>query len=201
MGTMANELSLGCDCLGQIHYLVLSLNTCGTTFFSQDGSIEFEIRLTGILQVYVAGPNEPAPYATRVAPGINAHFHQHLFSVRIDPMVDGLLNSVIETDVLPATAKNGSPENLAGNAFQVHDHVLSHANEGAPCTHVGRIGRPALAHREREEETPRLWTTGILDRRQGWCDSRLAVAGGLGWLSCDVCTQHVVGHTREGGRA
>ena len=22
MGTMANELSLGCDCLGQIHYLV-----------------------------------------------------------------------------------------------------------------------------------------------------------------------------------
>jgi hypothetical protein len=24
MGTMANELSLGCDCLGQIHYLVLS---------------------------------------------------------------------------------------------------------------------------------------------------------------------------------
>jgi hypothetical protein len=24
MGTMANELSLGCDCLGQIHYLVRS---------------------------------------------------------------------------------------------------------------------------------------------------------------------------------
>ena len=22
MGTMANELALGCDCLGQIHYLV-----------------------------------------------------------------------------------------------------------------------------------------------------------------------------------
>ena len=22
MGTMANELTLGCDCLGQIHYLV-----------------------------------------------------------------------------------------------------------------------------------------------------------------------------------
>lgn len=22
MGTMANELSLGCDCLGEIHYLV-----------------------------------------------------------------------------------------------------------------------------------------------------------------------------------
>ena len=100
-------------------------------YFYQDGSIEFEIRLTGILQVYVAGPNEPAPYATRVASGINAHFHQHLFSVRIDPMVDGLLNSVIETDVLPATAGYGSAENFAGNAFQIHDRVLRRANEGA----------------------------------------------------------------------
>jgi Cu2+-containing amine oxidase len=27
MGTMANELSLGCDCLGQIHYLVWSAAT------------------------------------------------------------------------------------------------------------------------------------------------------------------------------
>ncbi len=100
-------------------------------FFYQDGSIEFEARLTGILQAYVAGPNEPAPYATRVAPGIHAHFHQHLFSVRIDPMVDGLLNSVIETDVLPATAGYGTPENFAGNAFQIHDRVLRRAVDGA----------------------------------------------------------------------
>jgi primary-amine oxidase len=73
-------------------------------FFYQDSSIEFEIRLTGILQVHVADPNEPAPYATRVAPGINANFHQHLFSVRNDPMVGGLLNSVVETDLLSAIA-------------------------------------------------------------------------------------------------
>jgi primary-amine oxidase len=99
-------------------------------FFYQDGSIEFEIRLTGVLQVYVAGPNEPTPYSVRVAPGINAHFHQHLFSVRIDPMVDGLANSVVETDVLPVAAGYGSPENFAGNAFQVHDRVLRHASEG-----------------------------------------------------------------------
>lgn len=29
MGTMANELSLGCDCLGQIHYLVRSCRLFG----------------------------------------------------------------------------------------------------------------------------------------------------------------------------
>jgi primary-amine oxidase len=99
-------------------------------FFYQDGSIEFEIRLTGILQVCVADPNELPSYSVRVAPGINAHFHQHLFSVRIDPMIDGLANSVVETDVLPVAAAYGSSENFAGNAFQVHDRVLRRASEG-----------------------------------------------------------------------
>lgn len=28
MGTMANELTLGCDCLGQIHYLVCPPSSC-----------------------------------------------------------------------------------------------------------------------------------------------------------------------------
>jgi primary-amine oxidase len=100
-------------------------------FFYQDGSIKLKVRLMGIFQTHVAGPNEPAPYATRVAPGIHAHFHQHLFSVCVDPMVDGLMNSVIEMDVLLATTGYSSPENFAGNAFQIHDRVLCQANEGA----------------------------------------------------------------------
>jgi primary-amine oxidase len=99
-------------------------------FFYQDGSIELEVRLMGIFQTHVAGPNEPAPYATHVTPGIHAHFHRHLFSVCVDPMVDGLLNSVIEMDVLLATTGYSSPENFAGNAFQIHNHVLHWANEG-----------------------------------------------------------------------
>jgi primary-amine oxidase len=194
MGTMANELSLGCDCLGQIHYLVLSLNTCGTTFFSQDGSIEFEIRLTGILQVYVAGPNEPAPYATRVAPGINAHFHQHLFSVRIDPMVDGLLNSVIETDVLPATAGYGSPENFAGNAFQVHDRVLSHANEGARTWDALADRRWRIKSvRKRHHASGQLeYSIGVkggatvaLLWPEGWVGRRATFARNTLWVVCE----------------
>jgi hypothetical protein len=44
---------------------------------------------------------------------------------------------------------------------------------------MGRIRRPALAHRERGKEAPRLWpTNGILDRRQGWCGG-----GGRMWPS------------------
>jgi primary-amine oxidase len=49
--------------------------------FYQDGSIEMEIRLTGILQVYIAADGEQSPYGTVVAPNINAHYHQHIVSL------------------------------------------------------------------------------------------------------------------------
>ena len=100
-------------------------------FFYQDGTIEFEIRLTGILQVYVKNPDEPNPYGTTVAPQVNAHYHQHIFSLRVDPMIDGLQNSVVETDVVPLpNAPVSSPENFAGNAFVTQDTILKNATEG-----------------------------------------------------------------------
>ena len=93
--------------------------------FYQDGSIEFEIRLTGILSVYVAKDNEPTPFGVAVAPNINAQYHQHLFSLRVDPMIDGLKNTVVETDVVPLPhAPTGSAENFAGNAFLTQDTVI-----------------------------------------------------------------------------
>ena len=66
--------------------------------FYQDGKIELEVRLTGILQTYVS--KEGSPFGTTVAPNLEAQYHQHLFSIRVDPMVDGLNNSVIETDIV-----------------------------------------------------------------------------------------------------
>lgn len=101
-------------------------------YFYQDGNIELEIRLTGILQAYAAGQDEPNPYGTTVAPGISAHNHQHLFSVRVDPILDGLYNSVIESDIVPLSAPTGSKENFAGNGFVVQDTVLkSQVQDGA----------------------------------------------------------------------
>lgn len=92
--------------------------------FYQDGSIEFEVRLTGILQIYIKADNELNKYGTTVAKNVNAHYHQHLFSLRLDPMVDGLSNSVVETDVLAVDADTGSPENFAGNAFIAESTTL-----------------------------------------------------------------------------
>ena len=39
-------------------------------------------------------------------------------------MVDGLANSVLETDVVPSPAPVGSPENFAGNAFTIKKQIL-----------------------------------------------------------------------------
>jgi len=47
-------------------------------------------------------------------------------------MVDGLYNSVVESDVVPLpNAPLGSAENFAGNAFVVQEKILKEAREGA----------------------------------------------------------------------
>ncbi len=101
--------------------------------FYQDGNIELEIRLTGILQVYAEDPATPGSslFATTVAPGVSAHYHQHIFSVRLDPMIDGLANTVVETDVIPLPdAPTGSPQNFAGNAFTTRATPIIKQREG-----------------------------------------------------------------------
>lgn len=48
-----------------------------------------------------------------------------MFSVRVDPMIDGLNNSVVESDIIPLPdAPTGSAQNYAGNAFISQDTIL-----------------------------------------------------------------------------
>jgi len=110
---------------------VANYEYCFYYYFYQDGTIEHEIRLTGILNVYVLAEGEnPAPFGTQVAPRINAQYHQHIFSYRIDPMIDGLANSVLESDILPYDYPTGSKENFAGNGFIARERILKTTNEG-----------------------------------------------------------------------
>lgn len=79
--------------------------------FFQDGTIQCEIKLSGILNLYTMAEGEDAGvYGTEVAPRVMAHHHQHLFSVRVDPMIDGITNSVCEVDVVSSDAPTGSDE-------------------------------------------------------------------------------------------
>lgn len=86
--------------------------------FRQDGTIKLEIRLTGILNTYVCAEDEDiGPWGTQVYPQVNAHNHQHLFSLRLDPRIDGDNNSVATSDASPGPGETGSLQNMYGNSF------------------------------------------------------------------------------------
>lgn len=91
----------------------------------QDGTIKLEVRLTGILNTYVLAEGEDSgPWGTQVYPQVNAHNHQHLFSLRMHPRIDGDGNSAAMSDARPSPHPLGSGENMYGNAFYAHKTVF-----------------------------------------------------------------------------
>ncbi|MEJ8277527.1 primary-amine oxidase [Pseudonocardia spirodelae] len=185
----ADSLQLGCDCLGDIHYLdatiaddfgnprTISNAICmheedhgvlwkhtdiftGSrevrrqrrlviSFFTPignydygfywylylDGTIELECKATGI--VFTSGT--PGEYATEIAPGLGAPFHQHLFSARLDMTVDGTANAVEEVEAVRVPMGGANPY---GNAF------------GRSAT---RLTRESDAQRDASPGTGRVW--------------------------------------------
>lgn len=174
IGTLANSLTLGCDCLGSIHYfdafmtnsrgevaqienavclheedfgilwkhmdwrteatevrrsrrlVISSISTVGNYeygfywYFYQDGNIQYEVKLTGMISTAAVAPGEVPKYGTLVAPQLYAPAHQHIFNVRLDMCVDGLHNSVYEVDIEP----EDDELNPYGNAFYAKSTLL-----------------------------------------------------------------------------
>ncbi|KAK2598263.1 hypothetical protein N8I77_011687 [Diaporthe amygdali] len=109
--------------------------------FTLDGTYKLEIKLTGMLNTYCMHPSETAaPYGTEVAPSINAHNHQHIFSLRVDPEVDGPNNTVVQNDAALSDDALGSAGNPHGNGFYCKKTPLRTALEGAAdyCHETGR---------------------------------------------------------------
>ncbi len=180
LGLLTNSLELGCDCLGEIHYLDVDLvdpkgevvtlrnaiclheedvgllwkhvdaltgkaevrrsrrlviSSIATIdnyeyafywYLYQDGTIEFETKLTGIVLTAALLPGEVPRCGTVVSPGVNAMVHQHFFCMRLDMDVDGEKNTVYEvhSESLPE-----GPENPYGNAFEQIETPLSTESE------------------------------------------------------------------------
>lgn len=83
-------------------------------YLYQDGNIEFELKLTGILSMGAAHPGETPRYGALVAPQLYAPNHQHFFNVRLDFDLDGVANSVQQLDVV---ADEIDDQNPFENAF------------------------------------------------------------------------------------
>ncbi len=82
-----------------------------------DGTIECEAKATGVVFTSAyPGPGYEGtnPYASQLAPGLGAPYHQHLFSARLDMTVDGPANLVEEIEVQRVPMGPGNPR---GNAF------------------------------------------------------------------------------------
>ncbi|OXV10221.1 hypothetical protein Egran_02016 [Elaphomyces granulatus] len=91
---------------------------CVYWIFHLDGTIQLEIKLTGILNTYAMNPGEDIHgWGTEVYPGVNAHNHQHLFCLRVDANIDGPNNTVFQVDAARGPGEVGSVENKYGNAF------------------------------------------------------------------------------------
>jgi primary-amine oxidase len=110
-----------------------------------DGTIELEIKLTGILFTS-AFRGKDYPYATEVAPGLGGPAHQHLFSARLDMMVDGPLNAVDEIDVSGVPV---GPANPHGNAItRTITRLTSEASAGRLCAaQLQRVWRVASSEK------------------------------------------------------
>ncbi len=81
-------------------------------YFYMDGTIQLEVKLTGIMSTKAVGPDDaPSPFTPMIAPGLAAPVHQHLFNARLDFDIDGTGNEVYEVNVNPVE------EGDWGNAF------------------------------------------------------------------------------------
>ena len=97
-------------------------------YFYQDGTIQMEVKLTGIINTAGIAEGETPKYGTIVAPQLNAHIHQHFFNFRMDMCVDGEENSVYEVNTVAAPP---GPDNPHGNAFYAEKTLAGHGTRGA----------------------------------------------------------------------
>jgi primary-amine oxidase len=85
--------------------------------FQQNGNLEFETRATGIVSTALIDKGKRSPWGNVVSPGVLAQNHQHLFCLRINPMLDGVNNTLIQEDsiAIPETDE----KNPFGNAWRI----------------------------------------------------------------------------------
>jgi primary-amine oxidase len=107
-------------------------------YFFLDGTIECEVKLTGIVSTEAIGGDPPPTHATRVSEHLAAPNHQHIFNARLHFDVDGPCNSVFEVDAVTDEAGVG---NELGGAFSARSTPLERELVAQRFTHpaAGRV--------------------------------------------------------------
>ncbi|WP_159500737.1 primary-amine oxidase [Microbacterium sp. 18062] len=101
----------------------------------QDGAIELEVKLTGILSVSgIEDGAEPA-YGRMVAPHVQAPTHQHYFAIRMDTAIDGPRNRLVEVH---AEVEEDETLNPFGNAVRMVSTTIGSESEAARSNDASR---------------------------------------------------------------
>lgn len=116
-------------------------------YFQQDGTIELEVKATGIVQTGVVHDGEKPEFGTMLDDNLYAPHHQHFFCIRLDAQVDGDNNRVTEVETV---ADPMGPTNPLGNAFRIEHRTLRSEKE---------------ARRRIRNETARSWLIESSDTR------------------------------------
>ena len=106
-------------------------------YLYQDGTIQLEAKLTGIIQTAAVMPGEPYPWGGMVTPEIGGPTHQHFFNARLDMDVDGGGNSITEHEFVPRPWGTDNPH---GNVFDTTSKTLSREMDAARNAN-GETGR------------------------------------------------------------
>lgn len=133
----------------------------------QDGSIEGQVRLTGVDSNGLVAPGEdPSGFGEMLAPNIKGMIHQHFFNFRLDVDVDGTENELyqVQNEVVPAGPNGvqndwpGNPEqmNPAGQAFYAKRTQLKSEQEAQEFTdpHKGRYWQVVNPNKTNKVDKP-----------------------------------------------
>ena len=120
-------------------------------YFYLDGTIQVEIKLTGMVGVSVVENNADSDVAPIIAESIASPIHQHIFCFRLDFNLDGPNNSVYELEVEP----------LPPGADNPYGRSPARGQPGA---------RPPLARRERPRQEPPRQVRGLQAAAAGLVD-------------------------------
>jgi primary-amine oxidase len=107
----------------------------------QAAGLHYKIQATGILSTAPIDSGAAVPWGTTVNEGVMAPFHQHVFSLRIDPCIDGDNNTFIEED---SVAMPFDKLNPFGVGYVTKQQVLSKScySDSAP-NRVHKIINPS----------------------------------------------------------
>jgi primary-amine oxidase len=111
-----------------------------------DGTIELDVRLTGIVNTAGLTQTGEVGRGTRIGPAVVGHVHQHVFNVRLDMAVDGPNNTVVEVDTV---ADPPGPDNPWHNALAIVETPLLTEKAARRRTDPARMRSWKIVNRER----------------------------------------------------